>query len=287
MSSKTVDILSVTADGKRFLVGNTLGRTLFVYNHDREATLYTHNISIPGELRDAVWTRQGNILCTISEKPKNVVWSLNSVYKVMLMNLSGDVILHSTQLTIPWCVSVATNGVIYVADRKEGIFMSADGGLTTSWFRVINQSECDEIIHVTSPESEHGQLWLRAYLLSPNETSWSSKAWKLHAYDLGTINSNGLISSWHDVKLMTPKGQLPISAYSRMTYAGNGHVIIANWLTESVVYVFSVNGYGFERQLFEANGINFLQKLTMDTSRQLLYIGAMGMVEIIPVKLWQ
>ena len=109
-----VTVLSVSSDG-RLLVGQWGDRQLHVYSIDGS---HVTSITLPNgdTVLDAVWTLRGNIVCATDSN------------KVVVVTQRGDVI-HQTQLhSVPLCLSVSADDVIYLADYQTGVYQSTDDG---------------------------------------------------------------------------------------------------------------------------------------------------------------
>jgi hypothetical protein len=119
-------VLSVSSEGQ-LLVGQSDDRhQLHVYNAD---CCHVMTIKLPDndKVCNAVWTRRGNIV--YSE------WRSGNVVTVS----QSSVVIQQTNVSRPTCLSVSTDGVIYLTKADKSVYQSTDDGLT--WSHIFNVSD--------------------------------------------------------------------------------------------------------------------------------------------------
>jgi hypothetical protein len=140
-SGEHIEVVSVSSEGQ--LLAYVLGSCeIHVYEADGSAK---STISLPwlGEMCDAAFTSNGNIVCTLYDG------------EVVVMSKSGA-ITSSVQLSDPRCLSVCSDGTIYVADRRAGVYQSTnDGKKFRHVFRSHDNGDFWQVIRVSSTPQSH------------------------------------------------------------------------------------------------------------------------------------
>ena len=243
----SVNILSVFND--KLLVSCGVLSQLFIYSREGRhlSTITTNNNDT---LWDATWTPRGNIVYTTFN------------YKVVVMSESGKVITTYTQMTVPRCLSVSSDNIIYLADYMTGVYQSTDDGV--SWSLVFKPTDgwhCKQVIKVTTDHSD--DFWTLEN--SDNDN------YHLRVYSENRRRSDGNVT-WRDINVTTTDGKNINLSNSRLSYDGNMNIFL-NDLHNKAVHVLSVNGQ-YHCQLLSSHHIkNKPYRLAVDKERQLLYVG--------------
>jgi hypothetical protein len=109
------------------------------------------------------------------------------------MTQRGDVIAQ-TKTLFPTILSISTDGVIYLADFRTGVYQSTDDGVTWSHvFKVADGWQCVQVIRVSS-DSNTQVFWTSEGLRADNTK------WRLRVYtvDKRQVGDN---VTWRDVTL--------------------------------------------------------------------------------------
>ena len=248
LKSSGVKILSVFND--KLLVSCGDLSQLFIYSREGRhlSTITTNNND---KLWDATWTPRGNIVYTTSYSNK-----------VVVMSESGKVITTHTQMTKPWCLSVSSDDIIYLADEKTGVYQSTDDGV--SWSLVFKSTDgwhCWQVIKVTTDHCD--DFWTRERNDNYN--------YHLRVYSVDRRRSDGNVTC-RDINVTTTDGKHINLSGSRLSYDGNMNIFLSNW-DNKAVHVLSANGQ-YHCQLLSSHHIKnspYIQ--AVDKERRLLYVG--------------
>ena len=248
LAPASVDILSIY---KNKLIVSCFGYSrIFIYNHKGShlSTVITNNNDW---LLDAAWTPRGNIVYTTSR-----------VNKVVVVAESGKLITTCTQITEPRYLSVANDGIMYLANFNTGVYQSTDDGMNWSLvFKSTDGWHSWQVIKVTTDNND--DFWT---LEVDN-----NKKYHLRVYSADTSNVNSSVK-WRDIQVIPKNGKLKSFESSIMTHDGNMNVFISFRYTDGV-YVLSING-SYQCQLISSNDIqNKPFRLAVDYEGQLLYVG--------------
>ena len=256
LKNKRVNTLSVFND--KLLVGSAGLRQLFIYSREGRhlSTITTNNND---KLYDVTWTPRGNIVYT----------TRNS--KVVVMSESGKVITTHTQMTSPRCLSVSSDGIIYLADWKTGVYQSTDDGV--SWSLVFKSTDgwhCWQVVKVTIDHSD--DFW--------TQEKSDNNNYRLRVYSVDRRRSDGS-ATCRDINVPTTDGEnINLSVYCSLSYDGNMNIFL-NDCDNKAVHVLSVNGQYHCQLLSSHHFKNKPFRLAVDKERQLLYVGqAKGVVGV-------
>ena len=258
LKSEVVDILAVFKD--KLLIGRKRSSQLFLSSQDGKC-IKTFQLKNDGYIH-ASWTPRGNIVYTTS-----------SSKRVTVMSKSGYIIKH-TAMTEPQDISVS-NGFIYLADAKAGIYQSTDDGI--SWNFVFKQSDgwlCRQVIKVTNDNSDEFWIQERGNIISRNAHL------RIYSEADKQQTQHGFAARLKDISLKTPDGRKINLVDSRLLYDGYNNVYL-NECDNKAVHLLSVNGQ-YHSQLLSPNHLkNQPYRLALDKGCRLLFVGQRwGVVEV-------
>ena len=243
LKSREVNILSVFDD--KLLISCHYNSRLFFYSLDGHH-LSSLKINDNDELWDAIWTPRGNITYSTCSN------------KVAVISKSGEVI-SLTQMTEPRFFSVSNDGIIYVADKKRGVYQSKDDGV--NWelvFKPADGWQCWQVIKVTTDHSD--DFWTL-------EEKGSN--WHLRVYSVDSRRPDDLLT-WRYITLPTIKGKCVDLSLSKLSYDGKASIFLNDY-DHKAVHVLSRNGQ-YHHQLLSPDCISNEPWLAV-VERQLLYLG--------------
>ena len=248
-------ILSVFND--KLLVSCYERSQLFIYSREgcHLSTITTNDVD---KLCDATWTPRGNIVYTTCNSKK-----------VVVMSESGKVITSHIQMTDPRYLSVSNDDTIYLADRKAGVYQSADEGI--SWSLVFKSTDrwySWQVIKVITDHSD--DFWT---------LERSDGDYHLRVYSVDKRRSGDNVT-WRDIDVTTNTGKQIVSLDSRLSYDGNVNIFLSDYYNK-VIHVFSVNGQ-YLCQLGSSHLVNNIPYgLAVDKERLLLHVGqVMSVVKV-------
>lgn len=249
-----VYITSVHDD--KFLVSYEGSTNVYVYDM---AGCHLSTVAIPeGRLFDVTWTLSGHIVYTTCDNRQ-----------VVLMSHRGDFIAKTT-LTDPRCFSVASDGVIYLADWLNGIFKSTDGGLT--WSHVFKLPEDRQCLQVVRVKSERAcEFWVLEKFAVYS---------RVRVYYVDTEEGMEVVT-WRDVSLLTPRGTRVVPSWnSRLTYDSDKHILLTEH-DNPAVHVLSTCCLSYQRQLLTGDDISSPFCLASDKQSKNIYLGpGKGVVKV-------
>ena len=236
---------------------------LFIFRRDGMHLLTLSTTINSYRLLDAKWTPRGNIVFTTYDRKK-----------VVIMSLSGDIIVVHSHLKYPYCLSVSSDGVIYLADFYTGVYQSDDDGVRWSLvFKSAGGWHCRQVIKVSTSRGD--DFWT---IESKEEgTHW---LYHLRVYSVDRRRSDGNVT-WKDINVTTEDGKHIDLTNSSLAYDGNMTIflsVIKSTYTigdtdNNAVYMLSVNGQ-YYNQLLSSNQLkNNPRRLTVDEQHQLLDVG--------------
>jgi hypothetical protein len=255
-------------------------------------------------VRDAVWTREGNI-----------VYTTNNTKQVVVMTQTGEV-KAQTPMTDPRHLTGSTHDdVIYLADYENGLQQSVDGGLTWATLfkpcsggsfvqavKVATDRDIDEFWIIEDTKSDTKPI--RVVSLGDNSSQSlgsDSNSFELVSMgqssrldtclrdDLQLDNNCRASSQYYGKKrrlsiykrnrrgavvrnvVSLPSQTLINLAGSRLAYDGRTSIFLSDYKNKAV-HVWSVNGQ-YDHQLLSS--VDFTGKpsfLTVDEQRRLMYV---------------
>ena len=158
---------------------------LFIYSRTGRhlLTITTNDVD---KLCDATWTPRGNIVYTTCNSKK-----------VVVLSESGKVITSHTQMTNPRYLSISNDDIIYLADRKTGVYQSADDGVSWSLvFKSTDNRHCRQVIKVTTDHNDN--FWTL-------ETSNYNNC-HLRVYEVDRSRSDDNVI-WRDINIPSTDGK--------------------------------------------------------------------------------
>lgn len=251
-------ILSVR-DG-RLLAGQKGDTKLFIYSAVSGAYMNTTRLpfTYPGNtVYDAVWTRNGNIVYTTRENG-------SKVNTVEVMALNGTLI-RSTNLSRPRYLSVSANGIIYLADANNGVYQSADNGVT--WYHKFSIDSTRygyQTVNVQNSRSATDEFWIVAY--------HSSNRWYYWYLDVYTDNGDYIASTPNYRSLSTIKDP----SFSKFAHDGHETMFLLDYIN-GTVHALSTVTRAYDRPLLTSRHFtnNYPVSLSVDVTRDnnVLYVG--------------
>jgi hypothetical protein len=210
------------------------------------------SIKLPANkhVAEAVWTRRSNIV--YSEADSRIV---------VTMSRSGDVI-RQTNVFKTGCLSVSTNGVIYLIHKQEDVYQSTDEGLT--WSHVFNVPldwKYEQVIKV-STDSNTDVLWTSIWL-----GAWI-RCLRVYTVDNQQADGDHVISQ-RDVAV--PR-HVSMDSSSKLVYDGHTSIVAIDNRNVAVL-LWSVSGQ-YDRQLLSSEQlVSYFGFIGVDVQRQVMYIG--------------
>jgi hypothetical protein len=222
-AKRDVDIMSISSSGE-LLVGSQDWNESenFLHKYDAEGRHVSSVWKMPEHFMvydfvlDATWTPRGNIVFTIFSVPTRVV----------TMTRTGDVVAKTT-LGSAYSLSVSADNVIYVACGLEGVYQSADDGLTWSRLFPCSDNYAEQAIKVFSDINTD-----IFYVLGKVAGNWC-----LREYRLTKRQSNNNVK-WRDVALLCDD---PSYDYINMAFDGRTKVFVTKPKADKALRVFSVS----------------------------------------------
>ena len=247
-----INILSVFND--KLLISCEGLSKLFIYSLEGRYlfTIKTHNND---NLLDAVWTPRGNI-----------VYTADNDHRVVVMSEFGKFITAHTHIKCPRYLSVSTDGIIYLAGYKTGVYQSTDDGINWSLaFKSTDGWSSWQVIKVSTNHGDDDDFWT---------LEKSGNNYHLRVYSLDRRSSDSK-PTWRDINIPTTDGKKIDLLDSRLLYDGNMNIFLSDWENKAV-HVLSTNGQ-YHCQLMSSHHIkNNPYRLAVDSERHLLYVGQSG-----------
>ena len=216
-------VYTMSVVNSEIVVGTQWGRELYVYSTDGS---HVTTIALP----------DSDTLCYVTWTPRgHIVYTAYNCRRVVVMSRSGDVIAH-TQMTGPLCLSVSTDDVICLADRKSGVYQSRDDGVTWSHvFKSPDGWQCWQVIRV-SRDRHTDDWWTLEY---------KDMDTRLRVYTTGDRGQTGGHVTWRDV---TVPSQAHITGNSRLAYDGHTNIFLNDSYNRAIHVLSTVSGQ-YDRQL--------------------------------------
>ena len=221
------------------------------------------------EISEATWTPRGNIVYVTKYFPNQVV----------VLSDFGEAIAIHLNITSAQCLSVF-NDIMYLTGGnagRTGVYQSIDDGISWSCvFESTDDWQTTEVIKAST--GQKNDYWT----LENWQERRENNRYHLRIYSVNRIHTDGNYVSlsdvtWKDVNITTMRGEyIDLSFISpSLSYDGNMYIFFNNYFTK-IVYALSVNDQ-FTCQPLILNHIkNQPSKLTVDSKRQLLYVGQTG-----------
>ena len=256
LRSTSVDTLSLYND--TLLLSRREFCALLIYSREgRQLSTITVTTNSTGLLNDATWTPRGNIVYTTQAND------------VVVMSGSGRIIITHSQISAPMFLSVSNDDIIYLADRKTGVYQSKDDGITWNLvFKSLDGWHCEQVIKVTSDCCDdfwtlESKMYDRYYPVH------------IHVYSGDKARSGGNVTC-RDISVLTTDGKhLDLSPYGSLSYDGNMYVFVSEF-EDKAVHVFSVTGQ-YQYQLLSARHLYASPcRLFVDRERHLMYAGLLS-----------
>ena len=243
-----VTILSVM---NKILVSSSTSKQLFCFSLDGEN--FT-TITLTDQLRDAMWSSDNNIVCTTYYS-----------HQVLVISETGQLI-KSSQMTNPKCLSVSKGNVIYLADWKNGVYKSADGGMT--WDHVFSSPDGGNCWQVIKVANQNGDDYWTLEMKKDQP--------KLRVYNIVTNNETTFIS-YRDVVLPTSLN-VNINLLNASMACDGENLIYLSDSFNGTVHIFSVSGK-YQRPLSLADNLGSSGALAVEKNQR-LFLGTKGSVKI-------
>ena len=230
---------------RKLMMGAWQSSDLFVY--DKSSLNLEKTISVPGKLRDAVWTSTGHVVCTTDNS------------RVTLMTEDGAII-KQTSMFYPHYLTSCADGTLLVADRENGVYQSLDGG--ASWnclLKLANGWKVSQVIKVQSIDNQQ-YLWTL-------EDNGSQR--RIHKYG---IVDTVVTSGDNDVFNSVPSLPDLNFVYSRLVSTSD--VILVSDHNAAAVHVISSSGH-YISKLAVTRPDNVCKPcgLAIDEGERRLYVG--------------
>ena len=244
----------MSVNNDRLLVSAYRNSFVYVYNNEG---VRLDTINVTDQREDASWTPRGNIVYTTLDG-----------FKVVTLTSKGALI-SSTKMAYPNQFTMSTNGNIYLGNGEDGVYQSADDGLT--WSKVFRSSDKWVVMQAIAVKSENEgtDFFTLEYL---NDVSWVfNPKYRIRLYMLNKQHS-GL--TWRDVIIASPNGrQLDIYSIDALTYDNRMNIFMCD-TTNNTINIYSV----LTNQLYELElllplkSTDKLLRLAIDTKQQMLYV---------------
>ena len=265
-----VDILDM--QNEQLLISQSEAKELFVYKYDGSLI---NKVKVENPLKDAVWTRNGNIVCTTYAR------------SVLLLNAESEVMLTMTdQFQRPECLSRSTDGTLHLADVLQGIFQSEDG---INWNRVCkfpDDGNCFQVIKVDSNNRECFWTIIETFDNQGQGNHLDSRArtYRVCSYSLQQHDDGSKKIKWRNISLRTPEGaNIEVGPRSKLMYDGKMNIFLSDELNSSI-HVFSPRGQYQRKLSLPFNVVDKPGKLAIDGYCQMMSIGQKGKIKLLQLK---
>ena len=248
LKDKHVDILSVFND--KLLVSRFSIFRLFIINCEgSDLSTITINEKT-GQLNDAKWTPNGNI-----------IYIMSNVNKVVVMTELGEVITTHSQMKHPVHLSVSDDKFIYIADNNMGVYESQNDGV--NWTLVLTSPygwHCQFAMKMTADLSDY--FWVKEF---------HDSVTYIRVYKTDKSRSQDIIA-WRNITVPPTNDKQISLPYSILTDDGNTTIFISDY-SNKVIHTFSIKGHYRCLLLSPHHFLNTLDSLAVDKERKLLYVG--------------
>ena len=178
------------------------------------------------------------------------------------MSESGEVIVKNKMIE-PRFFSVS-NEIIYLTDKKAGVYQSTDDGVSWSLvFKSTDEWYCREVIKVTTDCCD--DYWA----LEKNDNN----SYHLRVYSVDKRRSHNV--TWRDIDVTTTDGKHINLSHSKLSYDGDKNIFLSECYNKAV-HVLSVNSPNHCQPLLSQYVKTKPRKLAVDKERQQLYVGQTG-----------
>ena len=232
------------------------------------------------EISEATWTPRGNIAYVTKYIPN----------KLVVMSNFGKVIAIRSNITSVQGLSIF-NDIMYLTGGnagRTGVYESIDDGI--SWncvFESTDDWQSIEVIKVST--GQRNDYWT----LENWQERRGSVRYHLRVYSVDRIHTGGNNVSlsnftWKDVNITTVSGEYIDLSFINpsLSYDGNMYIFFSNYFTKTV-YALSVNDQFICQTLIFDHIKNEPSKLTVDSKRQLLYLGQTdGVLAVFQLTYW-
>ncbi len=209
----------------KFISGSWETTVLHIHELRNNKWTLLKQLKVNGKVRDAAWTKDGDIAYT------NITTS-----EVIIMSDVGET-KYNFKMYDPQHLSLFSDGTIYLSNGKLGIMSSADNG--HSWTALFRSQDNWQFVQAIRVSSNDGY---QVFWTLERTRYWPLSYRRLRIYKMKSQSSNSFSDlTWRDIYPACEKHISIKLKYSSLAYDGGNYMYLVDYYSRTV-HVWMING---------------------------------------------